>query len=76
MARSASISTTRKWAELSQARGLDVDFLYLNDASRDQNPIASYGEENVKKLKEVALKYDPARIFQTLQHSGFLLSKI
>lgn len=47
----------------------------MNDASRDQNPIASYGADNVAKLKATALKYDPGKVFQTLQGNGFLVSK-
>ncbi len=73
--RAASIATTEKWKELGEERGLYLPFLYMNDASRDQNPIAGYGEGNVKKLKAASKKYDPAQIFQTLQNDGFLLSK-
>jgi len=47
----------------------------MNDASRDQNPIAGYGAENVAKLKAVSEKYDPTQIFQVLQNDGFLLRK-
>jgi hypothetical protein len=48
----------------------------MNDASRDQNPLASYGKDNVQKLKTVAAKYDPSQVFQKLQNGGFLLSRI
>lgn len=74
--RSVSIETTAAWESLSKARGLHIPYVFMNDASRDQNPLASYGQENVSKLKTVALKYDPSRIFQTLQASGFLLSRV
>ncbi|KAG8159634.1 hypothetical protein KVR01_010271 [Diaporthe batatas] len=74
--RSASISTTEKWRELGEERGLHLDFLYTNDASRDQSPIATYGAANVAKLKAIALKYDPDQVFQNLQNDGFLLRKI
>lgn len=47
-----------------------------NDASRDQNPLASYGAANVAKLKAVARKYDPSQVFQKLQNDGFLLWKV
>lgn len=73
--RTAPIATTEKWKELGEERGLYLPFLYMNDASRDQNPIAGYGASNVEKLKVVSKKYDPAQIFQTLQNDGFLLSK-
>ena len=48
----------------------------MNYASRDENPHASYGEENVQRLKKVVLKYDLTQVFQRLQNSGFLLSKL
>lgn len=74
--RSVAIDTTEKWKELSSERGLDVEFLYMNDASRDQNPIATYGIDNVKKLKSIAQKYNKSGLFQTQQNGGFLLSKV
>lgn len=74
--RAAPIATTEKWKELGEERGLYLPFLYMGDSSRDQNPIAGYGVNNVEKLKAVSKKYDPAQIFQTLQNNGFLLSKV
>lgn len=58
---------------LSLERNLDVPFLYMNDASRDQDPIATYGSKNKNKLKEVSLRYDGEQVFQKLQNNGFLL---
>ncbi|TVY80672.1 Bifunctional solanapyrone synthase [Lachnellula suecica] len=74
-ARSVSIATTQKWTQLSQQRGLSVDFLYMNDAARDQDPLATYGADNLAKLKAISRKYDPLQVFQKLQNDGFLLSK-
>ena len=74
--RETSIQTTHAWQTLSQQRALDVPSLLLNDASRDQNPLASYGAANVEKLKGVAAKYDSAQVFQRLQSGGFLLSLV
>ncbi len=71
-----------KWAELTRERGLVVGgdghdgFVYMNDARRDQNPLASYGAANVARLRAVSKKYDPAQVFQKLQHDGFLLRKL
>jgi hypothetical protein len=56
-------------------RDIGIPFLYMNDAARDQNPLASYGSESLAKLKAVAKKYDPRHVFQTLQNGGFLLSR-
>ncbi|PLB50836.1 putative 6-hydroxy-D-nicotine oxidase [Aspergillus steynii IBT 23096] len=74
--RSASIATTDKWKELATARGLHDPFIYMNDASRDQYPLSSYGAQNLAKLKAIAAKYDPSEVFQELQNDGFLLSKV
>ncbi|KAL2164998.1 hypothetical protein VTH06DRAFT_294 [Thermothelomyces fergusii] len=76
LVRRASIETAEAWARLSARRGLAVDWLYLNDASRDQNPLASYGRANVARLRAVAAKYDPAGVFQQLQNGGFLLRDV
>lgn len=74
--RSASIATTDAWKTLSQERDLDVPYIFMNDASRDQDPLASYGEDNVEKLTEIAAQYDPSQVFQRLQNNGFLLSYV
>ncbi|KAL4931672.1 FAD-binding oxidoreductase [Aspergillus undulatus] len=60
----------------AQCRGLRNGFVYMGDASRDQNLLASYGEENLERLKAVSLKYDPGQVFQRLQNNGFLLSMV
>ncbi|KJK68503.1 FAD binding domain protein [Aspergillus parasiticus SU-1] len=61
--------------EAKQA-GVHLPYLYSNYASRDQDPLASYGVENAKRLKEIALKYDPDGVFQKLQNGGWLLSNM
>ncbi|KAJ9314213.1 CAZyme family AA7 [Paecilomyces variotii] len=74
--REVSIATAKKWKELGQERGLHNPFVYMNDASRDQNPLMSYTEENLAKLKAISLRYDPSQVFQKLQNDGLLLSKV
>lgn len=66
-----SIATTEEWKKRST-----VELLYMNDCSRDQDPLTSYGAENVAKLCEISHKYDPDQVFQKLQHDGFLLRKL
>ncbi|KAI0972958.1 hypothetical protein F4678DRAFT_459812 [Xylaria arbuscula] len=73
--RSVAIETSEQWKQVGVERGSYLPFVYMNDASRDQNPLASYGAENLDKLKAIACKYDPDQIFQRLQPGGFLLSK-
>ncbi|KAH7549081.1 hypothetical protein BM1_10466 [Bipolaris maydis] len=52
--------------KVSKDLGVDHDYLYMNYASQFQDVIASYGE-SAKKLKDIAHKYDPEGVFQTLQ---------
>jgi hypothetical protein len=56
-----------------QARRLGVyePFIYLNYAAPWQDPIASYGEDNVERLKLVSKKVDPRGIFQFGVPGGF-----
>lgn len=74
--RSVAIETTDKWKTFGQRQGLYLPFIFMNDASQDQNPIATYGEDNVRRLKKIAKKYDRTELFQKQQHDGFLLSKV
>ncbi|RYP39077.1 hypothetical protein DL767_002340 [Monosporascus sp. MG133] len=54
----------------------NLDWTYLNYADRSQDPLASYGVENVKKLKEVAAKYDLGQVFQELCPGGFKIPQV
>jgi hypothetical protein len=60
---------------VAKKNGTYLLFKYSNYSSRDQNPLASYGAENLQKLKDIAFKYGPDRVFQTLQNGGWLLSR-
>jgi hypothetical protein len=53
-----------------------LDFIYLNYAESMQDPLGSYGEDNVAFLKNVAQKYDPAGWWQTMVPGGFKLSRV
>ncbi|OGM44466.1 hypothetical protein ABOM_006938 [Aspergillus bombycis] len=59
----------------AKANGTYLPYQYCNYAARDQDPLASYGTENVARLKAVSSKYDPDGVFQTLQRGGWLLSR-
>lgn len=52
------------------------DFVYLNYADPSQSPLASYGAENVRFMKEVAAEYDPREVFQKLCPGGFKLKDV
>ena len=53
--------------------GVANSFEYLNYADISQDPISSYGPENVAFLRNVSLEYDPKRVFQVAQPGGFKL---
>ncbi|KAI1809067.1 putative FAD-binding oxidoreductase [Poronia punctata] len=57
----------------SRKRGKDLPYLFMNDASWDQDVLASYGPENVQKMREVQEQYDPELVFQNLVQGGFKL---
>ncbi|KAB8230965.1 uncharacterized protein BDW43DRAFT_283860 [Aspergillus alliaceus] len=42
----------------------DYRYIYLNYAAPDQDPLHSYGEDNLRELARVAKKYDPDAVFQ------------
>ncbi|RFU26415.1 hypothetical protein B7463_g9924, partial [Scytalidium lignicola] len=46
-------------------------FQYLNYADPSQDPIGSYGENNVRHLRRMSKKYDPRGVFQKLVPGGF-----
>ena len=46
-------------------------WLYINYAHPSQKVLESYGEENLKKIREVAAKYDPEGVFTRLCPGGF-----
>ncbi|KAI3393838.1 hypothetical protein diail_3565 [Diaporthe ilicicola] len=50
-----------------------IDFVYLNYADPSQAPLASYGEDNIKFMKEVSAEYDPQEVFQKLCPGGYKL---
>lgn len=50
-----------------------LDWVYLNYADQSQDPLGSYGVENVDFMKGVAEKYDPRKVFQDLCPGGFKL---
>lgn len=57
--------------EEGSKRGTAVPFKYMNYAYSFQNPIATYGEEAEKKLREVSKKFDSDGLFQKGVPGGF-----
>lgn len=57
-------------------QGIDVEWEYLGYADGFQDPLGSYGAENVQYMRDVASTYDPDRVFQTRVPGGFKISKV
>jgi hypothetical protein len=53
-----------------------VNWQFMNYADAYQDPLASYGAENVKKIRTAAQKFDPEGIFQTKAPGGFKISRV
>jgi hypothetical protein len=51
-------------------------WVYLNYADSSQDPLGSYGPENVAFLKKVAAEYDPEGWWQRRVPGGFKLSRV
>ena len=60
-------------AQMAASKGLSRPQLFPNDATFSQNPMESFGSENLEKLRAVSLKYDRDQVFQKLQNGGFKL---
>ncbi|KAG8532442.1 uncharacterized protein KY384_002319 [Bacidia gigantensis] len=58
----------------ARKRSLLNDWIYLNYADKSQDPIAGYGSEVKKRLRETSAKYDSDQIFQKMVPGGFKLS--
>ncbi|KAI1735654.1 FAD-binding domain-containing protein [Xylaria scruposa] len=54
----------------------EMDFIYLNYADIDQDPLSTYGASNIKLMKDVAAKYDPTGVFQTRISGGYKISQL
>lgn len=67
------IERTRAYAV---STGADNPYLYLDYADITQDPLASYGAENVEKMKTAAEKYDPNGVWQRQVPGGFKISKV
>jgi hypothetical protein len=64
------------WSDIrdaTTAQDTSLPYLFMNDASWEQDVISSYGQSNVGKMKEVQAFYDPESVFQKLVPGGFKL---
>ncbi|KAI9374302.1 hypothetical protein BJX61DRAFT_540941 [Aspergillus egyptiacus] len=58
----------------AESQALGNEFIYMNYASQFQDVISSYGSANKARLREIAAKYDPFAVYQTLQPGHFKLT--
>ncbi|KAL4899730.1 hypothetical protein BDW74DRAFT_183378 [Aspergillus multicolor] len=61
--------------EVAKKNGTYLPFKYTNYAAPDQDPLGSYGADNLARIKGIAAKYDPQGVFQVLQNGGWLVSR-
>ncbi|KAH6629672.1 hypothetical protein C7974DRAFT_454528 [Boeremia exigua] len=54
----------------AKERGLYHPFKYMNYAAKEQDPVGSYGDENIKFLKRVQKVYDAEGVFSALVPGG------
>lgn len=55
----------------ARAEGVYWDWKFPNYAHSSQDPVASFGAENVAKLRAASAAYDPLGVFQRLRTTGF-----
>lgn len=51
-------------------------WIFMNYADPSQDPLKSYGAENLTRMQNVSSKYDPDQVFQTLCPGGFKVSHV
>ncbi|KAH7362471.1 FAD binding domain-containing protein [Plectosphaerella cucumerina] len=61
-------ATINKYAD---DNGIQRDWVFVNYGSAIQDPVATYGEENIQFLRDVSDKYDSRKVFQKLRQTGF-----
>jgi hypothetical protein len=69
-------ATTSELQDFARKEGGLIDWQFLNYADFYQDPLGSYGEQNVERIRKAAEKYDPQGVFQTRAPGGFKISKV
>lgn len=75
-ARAALHAALGQIREFAVEKGKLAEWQYLNYADACQDPLGSYGAENVHFMRVVAEKYDPRGMFQRQCPGGFRISKV
>ncbi|KAE9992997.1 hypothetical protein EG327_006966 [Venturia inaequalis] len=69
-------ATTDELHEFAKKEGGLIEWQFLNYADSYQDPLGSYGADNVAKIRAAANKYDPKGVFQTRAPGGFKIGKV
>lgn len=62
--------------EAVRASGNSLPFVYLNYANPSQDPLGSYGVENIAFIRNISAMYDPQGVFQRRVPGGFKISRV
>jgi hypothetical protein len=76
LARERMVKFRQTMKQFSVDEDAAVEWEYLNYADFTQDPLSTYGSENVEFIRKVAKKYDPEGVFQTRFPGGFKISKV
>lgn len=57
--------------EYARSIGTSWDWQYLNYANKLQDPVTTFGDAALAKIRAASVKYDPDGVFQKLRLSGF-----
>ena len=70
------LAANEKVKAYAKSVGGDEHFVYLPYAKALQDPLGSYGADNVRYMKEVSERYDPSRFFQRMVPGGFKIDRV
>ncbi|KAI1264929.1 6-hydroxy-D-nicotine oxidase [Xylariaceae sp. FL1019] len=60
----------------AEGQGMKLEYAFMNDASPIQTVLDTYGDANLKLMRDVSTRYDEEQVFQKLQNGGYLLRNI
>lgn len=70
------LATIERIKAFTKSVGASEQFVYLPYAKALQDPLRSYGADNVRCMKEVSKRYDPTRFFQRMVPGGFKVDRV
>lgn len=60
----------------AEEEGRALEYIFMNDASFDQDVIGHYGEQSVRRMREVLGRWDPEGVWERLVPGGFKVPKV